>query len=302
VWVSSAELSQEEAKKASSGTVRQLADISLPSDLENSSSCYQVLELLKALSAGMNVNGISEQDFINRKLTAKANRQLEEPLIVASSCLPTWIYWLMSETPFLFPFETRYLFIQSTSFGYARLIARWQSLQMRNNTQNGTRTDSSSEQQPVLGRMERQKVRIMRNQMLESAVKILDLFGSSPTVLEIEYMGEEGTGMGPTLEFYASTSKEFCKSSLNLWRGSSKADKGYVDSMHGLFPKSLTKPNSRSSKKVINLFKTLGQFVAKGLLDFRIIDIPFSPAFFKVALDHVEPSPELLMVKYISCM
>ncbi|CAO0795915.1 unnamed protein product [Mucor circinelloides] len=290
IWVCHSEQDKKTA------VVSQLSDISKPKELKEDSTCYQVLLLLKALSPAISkrTNGIAPQDFVNRKLTAKANRQLEEPLIVASSCLPTWIYWLMSETSFLFPFETRYLFIQSTSFGYARLIARWQSLQMRNNTQNGPRNDTA-DQQPVLGRMERQKVRIMRTQMLESAVKILDLFGSSPTVLEIEYMGEEGTGMGPTLEFYAATSKEFSKHSLNMWRGSNKAEKGHVEAPFGLFPKTCVKPGSRSAKKINHLFKTLGQFIAKGLLDFRIIDIPFSPAFFKVALDHVDPSPELLM-------
>lgn len=300
IWISGAEAIEEETKKSSSAAVRQLADIVQPKELKDDSTCSQVLHLLKALSPAIAKcpNGITSQDFINRKLTAKMNRQLEEPLIVASSCLPAWTYWLMSVAPFLFPFETRYLFIQSTSFGYSRLIARWQSLQMRNNTQNGPRNDHS-DQQPVLGRMERQKVRIMRNQMLESAIKILDLFGSSPTVLEIEYMGEEGTGMGPTLEFYACTSKEFSKHSLNMWRGSNKSEKGHVESLTGLFPKTLAKSSSRSTKKIVHLYKTLGQFIAKGLLDFRIIDIPFSPAFFKVALDDVKPTPELLMVKII---
>lgn len=300
IWVpTSSDTTKDQETKKAKGPVRQLAGVTQPKELQDDSTCFQVLCLLKALSPAAMTKlplGITAQDFINRKLTAKMNRQLEEPLIVASSCLPTWTYWLMSETPFLFPFETRYLFIQSTSFGYSRLIARWQSLQMRNNTQNGTRNDTDA-QQPVLGRMERQKVRIMRNQMLESAIKILDLFGSSPTVLEIEYMGEEGTGMGPTLEFYACTSKEFSKHSLNMWRGSDKSFEGHVEAPHGLFPKSLAKSSSKSTKKIIHLFKTLGQFIAKGLLDFRIIDIPFSPAFFKIALDDVKPTPELLMVR-----
>ncbi|OBZ82438.1 putative ubiquitin fusion degradation protein C12B10.01c [Choanephora cucurbitarum] len=293
IKVSHTEPNEEEANKSNTA-VRQLADVVQPVELKDDSTCNYALQLLKALSPAISKKsqGITAQDFINRKLTAKANRQLEEPLIVASSCLPSWIYWLMSEVPFLFPFETRYLFIQSTSFGYARLIARWQSLQMRNNSQNGTRTDSS--EQPTLGRMERQKVRIMRSQMLESAIKILDLFGSSPTVLEIEYMGEEGTGMGPTLEFYASTSKEFSKHSLNMWRGSNKSEPGYVNSPAGLFPKTLSKSSTRSTRKIIQLFKALGQFIAKGLLDFRIVDIPFSPAFFKLALHNAEPSHAIL--------
>ncbi|KAI8973176.1 hypothetical protein BDF20DRAFT_630803 [Mycotypha africana] len=271
---------------------------------EDSNICFQVLYLLKAISSVVEekqTDAIIAEDFINRKLTAKANRQLEEPLIVASSCLPSWIYWLMHQTPFLFPFETRYLFIQSTSFGYARLIARWQSLQMRNqNSQNHHHNRSiNDEQQLVLGRMERQKVRIARSHILESAIKVMDMFGSSPSILEFEYMGEEGTGLGPTLEFYACCSKEFTKRSLNMWRGSSASVAGnsgnYVDAPFGLFPKTISKNIGKSSRKIISLFKTLGQFVAKGLLDFRIIDIPFSPAFFKVVLHNVEPSEELLM-------
>ncbi|KAI8972313.1 hypothetical protein BDB01DRAFT_810180 [Pilobolus umbonatus] len=264
---------------------RALADVTQPEEMNEDSVCYQVLMLMKALSH----TSLPKVEFINRKLTAKMNRQLEEPLIVASACLPDWAYWLMNETPFLFPFETRYLFIQSTSFGYARLIGRWQSIQSRNPSQ--PRDESH---QPSLGRMERQKVRIARHQMLESATKILDLFGSLPTVLEIEYVGEEGTGLGPTLEFYAATSKEFSKNSLDMWRGSDKSSTGYVHAPLGLFPKSLSKSNEHSNKKIVQLFKTLGQFVAKALLDFRIIDIFFSPAFFKILLNQTKPSLELI--------
>ncbi|KAJ7670440.1 hypothetical protein B0H17DRAFT_1209311 [Mycena rosella] len=67
--------------------------------------------------------------FVNNKLTAKLTRQLEEPMIVASSCLPDWALDLPRHFPFLFPFATRYNFLQSTSFGYARLILKWQSQQ-----------------------------------------------------------------------------------------------------------------------------------------------------------------------------
>lgn len=297
VWEPTDESQDSQEAPSSSESAKQLANIDRPAELPEDSVCSRVLQLLAVLAdisqtwINKGEGALLSQDFVNRKLTAKMNRQLEEPLIVASSCLPNWTYWLMLKAPFLFPFETRYLFIQSTSFGYSRLIARWQSLQMRN---NGQRDESQQQQQqPVLGRMERQKVRIMRAQMLESAIKILDLFGSSQSVLEIEYSGEEGTGLGPTLEFYAATSKEFCKKSINMWRDESSEGE-YVSTLQGLFPKPLT-GSQKAQKKVINLFKTLGQFMAKAMLDFRIIDIPFNPAFFKVALGREPPSDELIM-------
>ena len=37
------------------------------------------------------------------------------------------------------------------------------------------------------------------------------------SVLEIEFEGEEGTGLGPTLEFYALVSAEIQKKSMGLW-------------------------------------------------------------------------------------
>ena len=47
--------------------------------------------------------------------------------------------------------------------------------------------------------------------MLQSAVKVLGMYGSTPGILEIEYFDEEGSGLGPTLEFYSTVFKEFSK-------------------------------------------------------------------------------------------
>ena len=36
---------------------------------------------------------------------------------------------------------------------------------------------------------------------------------------EIQYEGEVGTGLGPTLEFYSLVSKEIQRADLQLWKG-----------------------------------------------------------------------------------
>jgi E3 ubiquitin-protein ligase TRIP12 len=36
----------------------------------------------------------------------------------------------------------------------------------------------------------------------------MELYGKSRAVLEVEYFGEVGTGLGPTLEFYTLLSRE----------------------------------------------------------------------------------------------
>lgn len=149
-----------------------------------------------------------------------------------SSCLPDWALDLPQHFPFLFPFATRYNFLQSTSFGYARLILKWQSQQAR--VQDTSRRDEGI---GFLGRLQRQKVRISRKHILESAVKVFELYGSSSSVLEVEYFEEVGTGLGPTLEFYSLVSKEFARKDLKIWRDADAAGTSpYVDHPSGLYP------------------------------------------------------------------
>ena len=46
----------------------------------------------------------------------------------------------------------------------------------------------------------------------------MELYGASQSILEVEYFEEVSTGLGPTLEFYSTVSKEFSKKKLKLWR------------------------------------------------------------------------------------
>jgi E3 ubiquitin-protein ligase TRIP12 len=68
-------------------------------------------------------------------------------------------------------------------------------------------------------------------------VKVFELYGSSSSVLEVEYFEEVGTGLGPTLEFYSLVSKEFARRDLKIWRDSDATVAGpYVHHPDGLFP------------------------------------------------------------------
>ncbi|KAI0924248.1 hypothetical protein AcW2_005179 [Taiwanofungus camphoratus] len=230
---------------------------------------------------------LPESAFVNNKLTAKLTRQLEEPMIVASSCLPDWALDLPQHFPFLFPFATRYNFLQSTSFGYARLILKWQSQQTR-----GQDTSRRDDGVGFLGRLQRQKVRISRQHILESAVKVFELYGSSSSILEVEYFEEVGTGLGPTLEFYSLVSKEFARKDLKIWRDADPLLKGpYVHHPLGLFPAPIS-PSSIADdggQKRTHIFRVIGQFVAKAMLDSRIIDLSFNKIFLKLILGEEVP-------------
>lgn len=256
-----------------------------------------ILRLLKVLS-DMNQNLINNSrgdnailtdKFMNWKLTVKLNRQLEEPLVVASGTLPSWSIHLTKDYPFIFPLDTRLFFLQSTSFGYSRLIHNWQSRSSRELVEdsriNANQNYGGSLQ---LGRALRQKVRISRKHILQSAMKVLLMYGSSPGLLEIEYFDEVGSGLGPTLEFYSTVSKEFCKTSFNLWRNGSNDDnetnEGYISSSTGLFPAPIDRAqiSSENGKRVLYLFSVLGKFIARALIDSRIVDFNFNPVFLQI--------------------
>jgi len=236
--------------------------------------------------------------FVNTKLTAKLNRQLEEPLIVASNCLPTWSEDLARFYPFLFPFETRHLFLQSTSFGYSRSMTRWQNSQPAADS----RRDRHRDERPFLGRLQRQKVRISRSRILESAMKVMQLYGHSTSILEVEYFEEVGTGLGPTLEFYSTVSREFSKKKLKLWRENESADSGeHAFGKRGLFPAPMSEEEatSENGERRLELFKILGKFVARSMMDSRIIDVSFNPTFFRIGDSSTTVAPSLGAIKSV---
>ncbi|KAI9718739.1 MAG: hypothetical protein M1812_003913 [Candelaria pacifica] len=291
---------------------QEVATSGLPLSLDKNpttSAILRLLNILHALNANLDdvltenkealkVNVEPLAQFVNTKLTAKLNRQLEEPLIVASNCIPSWSEDLARLYPFLFPFETRHLFLQSTSFGYSRSMSRWQSAQPTADARQDRRRDD----RPFLGRLQRQKVRISRTRILESAVKVMELYGASPSVLEVEYFEEVGTGLGPTLEFYSNVSKEFSKKKIKLWReNESYETEEYAFGKRGLFPAPMSEEqaNAENGKKVLHLFKMLGKFVARSMLDSRIIDVSFNPTFFRVDDSDVTISPSLGSVKAV---
>ncbi|XP_073310538.1 E3 ubiquitin-protein ligase UPL3-like isoform X2 [Primulina huaijiensis] len=309
----------------------------LPCDLERSNPTYNILALLRVLE-GLNqlapklrvqavidsfsdgkVSNLDElsaagvkappEEYINSKLTPKLARQIQDALALCSGSLPSWCYQLTKACPFLFPFETRRQYFYSTAFGLSRALYRLQQ-------QQGVDGHGSTNEREVrVGRLQRQKVRVSRNRILDSAAKVMEMYSSQKAVLEVEYFGEVGTGLGPTLEFYTLLSHDVQKVGLGMWRSGLSLGRpsmeidigGQLDmkprelSMHtagdggdsvhvplGLFPRPWP-PNVDTSEgsqfsKAIDYFRLLGRFMAKALQDGRLLDLPLSTAFYKLVL------------------
>lgn len=128
----------------------------------------------------------------------------------------------------------------------------------------------------------------------------MELYARHNVVLELEYQGEVGTGLGPTLEFYTLLSHELQRTTLHMWRHteapSGDAPSGFVHAPQGLFPA----PMDAADAKVLSHFRLLGRAVAKALQDARLMDLPLSRALWRRALgvrlelhDVADVDPEL---------
>ncbi|XP_055903063.1 E3 ubiquitin-protein ligase TRIP12 isoform X3 [Eupeodes corollae] len=154
-------------------------------------------------------NIISQANFIHTKLTAKANRQLQDPLVIMTGNLPQWLQQIPMACPFLFPFETRHLLFYAVSFDRDRALQR-----LLDTTPDLNSIETSDRVGP---RLDRRKRTIAREEILKQAEHIFQDFGHSKALLEIQYENEVGTGLGPTLEFYALVSSELQRVELGLW-------------------------------------------------------------------------------------
>uniref|UniRef100_A0A5B6ZSG6 HECT-type E3 ubiquitin transferase n=1 Tax=Davidia involucrata TaxID=16924 RepID=A0A5B6ZSG6_DAVIN len=310
----------------------------LPCDMEKNNPTYNILALLRVLE-GLNqlaprlrvqavtdsfsegkISSLDElsatsvrvppEEFINSKLTPKLARQIQDALALCSGSLPSWCYQLTKACPFLFPFETRRQYFYSTAFGLSRALYRLQQ------QQGADGHGLTNEREVRVGRLQRQKVRVSRNRILDSAAKVMEMYSSQKAVLEVEYFGEVGTGLGPTLEFYTLLSHDLQKVGLGMWRSNSSPDKpsmevdgdeqkngmtnnivglgsavsirDLVQAPLGLFPLPWP-PNADASdgsqfSKVIEYFRLVGRVMAKALQDGRLLDLPLSTAFYKLLL------------------
>lgn len=230
------------------------------------------------------VFSIPRQEFVSAKLTDKLEQQMHDPLVSRSCCLPLWCTELMSACPFLFSFEARWKYFQLAAFGSLK-------------NQHGHVMDASVNIVTERGSSHsRKKFKVDRDDILVSAAKMMKSYAKSNALLEVEYKEEVGTGLGPTMEFYTLISHEFQKSGLGMWRGELPREAGtddahvprFVVAPKGLFPRPwYASADSASFQEVSKQFHLLGQVVAKAIKDGRILDIPFSKAFYKLILGQV---------------
>ncbi|GMI80035.1 ubiquitin-protein ligase 4 [Hibiscus trionum] len=288
----------------------------LASDLDKSSPVYDILFLLKILE-GINkysfhlmscericafaegridnlehlkvmVHSVPQNEFVSSRLTGKLEQQMRDSFTLSTGGMPLWCNDLISSCPFLFGFEARCKYFRLAAFGPRRVHL---------NVISRSNSGASNDRQTTSGGLPRKKFLVSRDKILDSATRMMDLHARYKGLLEVEYSEEVGTGLGPTLEFYTLVSHEFQKSGLGMWREDHSSfitsetlptDSVILRNSFGFFLRPCS-PKSDSYSgiqfpQVLQKFFLLGQIVAKAIQDGRVLDVPFSKAFYKLIL------------------
>lgn len=132
----------------------------------------------------------------------------------------------------------------------------------------------------------RRRISIPRDRTLEDALSKLKDLQSDDSFLEFQFHDEVGTGLGPTLEYYALISKAI-KEEPKMWKETTD---------NSLYPNplNLKKRSAKEKKKIEKFFELVGTIVARSLMDERLVDLPVSVVFWKLVfsetaiLDDVE--------------
>lgn len=170
---------------------------------------------------------------------------------------------LVQNFPMLYDFKTRTIFFKLTAFSNLRNKYFASELFTRALIRDEGGMSIS-----------RRRMETPRQNVLEDAFDKLNDLQSDASFLEFQFENEVGTGLGPTLEYYALIGKAI-KEEPNMWRETTD---------NTLYPNPLNmKTKSFEDKKNIEMFfELVGTITARSLMDERLIDLPISVVFWKL--------------------
>lgn len=218
---------------------------------------------------------IALSEFQNTKLGNKAMRHCAQPLL-AGQHSTVWAVNLALDCNFIFSLSTRRFLFDVTYVGTLRSLVRVQEYL--------TEMGQAPSDRRVL-RLTRQKKRVWRDRPLDCAKEVFrHQPGQGSVAYEFEFYNEEGSGLGPTLEFYTLVGESLRLKELGLWRPEDEVatDKYFIGS-NGCYPNpTSTASSSSTASSVSELFGLIGRFLARSLLDRRIPNLRLARPLVKL--------------------
>mmetsp|Transcript_15893 Transcript_15893/g.26788 ORF Transcript_15893/g.26788 Transcript_15893/m.26788 type:complete len:315 (-) Transcript_15893:624-1568(-) len=226
---------------------------------------------------------IDLQIFHHHKLDSYLQRSIKDPSNLVRGGISSMLQQIFINCPFLFPFETKELYFKLISF--VSSIDMHRSIYfMRQYLKKHMGAGNVLGEKDNVKKIAKQKVIIKRDKLIQSAFLLISKIDKR-SFLDFEFQGEEGTGLGPTLEFYDNIAEEFKTWELEvkegvlfkMWR---------LTKENLLFPSPLCIETFEQDKikEIYEIYRLCGTIVAKAIVDDRQIDLPVSPLFWKLCL------------------
>jgi len=221
------------------------------------------------------------EDVSCQHLATKILRQLSDPVAVAAQTVPPWIRAVARACPYL-PREVRHACQCQGEYGVPRALQHLQKRLLSQACPDSRRKESDA----PLALTARQKVRVNRHRLHECALRVLSPpIANRDTILEIEFMGEVGTGSGPTLEFYSLVA-DHIRSDPPLLRPCTDGRLFFqaYDPSFASWP---------SGRELLSRGTLLGLTMAKCLIDGRLLDLDLHPMLFQAIWGYALPQSAL---------
>jgi hypothetical protein len=216
-------------------------------EAQETKNLLDVLEVVHQMFPALDM----ENDKLAKRISAKSCPVGES--IGRSS--PHWS--IVFHYPFLFPLNTRLLFVQLSTFDVAVAL----SIYHKHFEEHGRKIECT-------------KLNLMvdRATLFDDGITIFQRLGATPMPFEIRFRAEPAVGVGPTHEFFTLFAESLCCSSLHLWRNDSSEE--FVFNANGLFPRPDACPGH---------LRVVGTLCAKAFAMGTVVPFDFNPAFFKLA-------------------
>lgn len=253
---------------------------SLATMLQLISAFHYLWEYVRSTQVPSEQLTAEDEPFHCNALTAMLLRQLSDPLAVCTGSVPPWCTKLAGACPFLFPYSVRRILHHSCNLGLGRALHHVQQRALAQHA-HSQEAQRRLEGEVAMASIPRQKVRISRQRLLESAVKVMNLYGAGSAILEVEYVGEVGTGSGPTLEFYAQVAEILRTAEPRLFRNNVPQGMLFPEPWD---PQWLSRAEDQAAQQILERFRLLGHMVAKCILDSRLVDVQLHPLFWRAVL------------------
>lgn len=247
------------------------------------------IESYKAESSNADPAGqvlVSHKALENPKLSALLNKITDDPIVLAAGMIPNSLSTIALNANFLLELDSR---IKYSKYGHGAVNRALHHIYHAN------KATSKDLENLRVGKLNKFKINVQRANVLDEAIANMELYMAEKSIIEFEFRNEEGTGLGPTLEYYTILGEEIQNPMHKLWR---KCDSNLLFP-YPIDPKDVEAVRSKKKlkkkeqerakdlKRYEMVFQCIGILAARAIIDERVIDLPFHPVFWDLILERV---------------